>query len=285
MHEKFKSFLDKWVDPVKADLYLSALECLESYGYVQTASELMLLLDTATETPVSDILDVAHILINDGLDFVLREHSLVIDGDVRERTLLLNALQSLVTDERHEAILDIIDNKEDNVEKLADLFEFVDIEAANSWADVISSFVHIPDGLIVRLKAIHEEGLANQQPSEDSTVIVTDEKRERFQLIRNFFGSNPTTLACTALRDDNVPVGTPLPTLINSYRDQLLSYEELMPLVIATHLVGLVLLSDTPLANVKLVSLDMIDDIYSDIDLVTRIAKAMETLLTEVISV
>lgn len=281
MFEKLENYLNQWVDEGKADYYLSALECLQSYGFVAAWTEISDMLEGEVNLPVSAILDNLEVIIQVGMDRVLAEHAISAhEGSLRVKTQILNGLKMLSEDERHQEIIDICDNGEDVVHQLSDLLALVDQEAGSSWVDYADQFTFVSNGLISRLREVHEQALTNQ---EDSPAMVSPEKQLRFQKLRVFIGKNPESLAAKAILEDSTPIGLPLQTLLNTYGETIESYDTKLPLLVAISLVGLVLLSDTPMDRLANTAKDLIDDYFADIDFVSQVAEAMDPILNEVI--
>lgn len=281
MFEKFANYLNRWVDSSKADLYLNALECLQAYGFTYAWSEISKYLESATDQSTQTILDDCYVILGIGLDRVLGEHGITAgDASVRAKTNLLLSLKMLVDDERHEAIIDICNNGEDVIEQLSELMALVDDDAAAGWATYIDEFSFVSEGLITKLKEIHEvavEGVVEE------VVPISKETQERFTLIRNYISKRIETLAAKAILTDGFKLNLPLSVVMTNYGKVLESYAEQLPLIAAEAIVGIVLISDTPLNKVAQVAHDLIDDLFHDFDFVTKVSEAMNSVLNEVL--
>lgn len=281
MFEKFANYLNRWVDSSKADLYLNALECLQAYGFTYAWSEISKYLESATDQSTQTILDDCYVILGIGLDRVLGEHGITAgDASVRAKTNLLLSLKMLVDDERHEAIIDICNNGEDVIEQLSELMALVDDDAAAGWATYIDEFSFVSEGLITKLKEIHEvavEGVVEE------VVPISKETQERFTLIRNYISKRSETLAAKAILTDGFKLNLPLSVVMTNYGKVLESYAEQLPLIAAEAIVGIVLISDTPLNKVAQVAHDLIDDLFHDFDFVTKVSEAMNSVLNEVL--
>ncbi len=281
MFEKFANYLNRWVDSSKADLYLNALECLQAYGFTYAWSEISKYLESATDQSTQTILDDCYVILGIGLDRVLGEHGITAgDASVRAKTNLLLSLKMLVDDERHEAIIDICNNGEDVIEQLSELMALVDDDAAAGWATYIDEFSFVSEGLITKLKEIHEvavEGVVEE------VVPISKETQERFTLIRDYISKRSETLAAKAILTDGFKLNLPLSVVMTNYGKVLESYAEQLPLIAAEAIVGIVLISDTPLNKVAQVAHDLIDDLFHDFDFVTKVSEAMNSVLNEVL--
>jgi len=284
MFDKLQNYLSKWVDESKADYYLSALECLDRYGFVAAWSDISAMLEGEVNVPVSMLLDAMDEILQAGMDRVLGEHSISAhEAPLRSKTAILNGLKYLVDDSQHELIVAICDNGEDTLEQMAELLAIVDPEASASWVDYIDTMTFVSDGLITRLKDIHEQAIANRMPTEADSLPITPEKQQRFQKIRTFIGKYKESLATQAIISDGSPLGLPLEMVLETYAETMKSYDNKLPLTAAVDIVGIVLISDTPLDKLALRAKDLIDEIYADIDYIGLVAKAMESILNEVL--
>lgn len=281
MFEKFANYLNRWVDSSKADLYLNALECLQAYGFTYAWSEISKYLESATDQSTQTILDDCYVILGIGLDRVLGEHGITAgDASVRAKTNLLLSLKMLVDDERHEAIIDICNNGEDVIEQLSELMALVDDDAAAGWATYIDEFSFVSEGLITKLKEIHEVAVDGVV---EEVVPISKETQERFTLIRNYISKRSETLAAKAILTDGFKLNLPLSVVMTNYGKVLESYAEQLPLIAAEAIVGIVLISDTPLNKVAQVAHDLIDDLFHDFDFVTKVSEAMNSVLNEVL--
>lgn len=281
MFEKFANYLNRWVDSSKADLYLNTLECLQAYGFTYAWSEISKYLESATDQSTQTILDDCYVILGIGLDRVLGEHGITAgDASVRAKTNLLLSLKMLVDDERHEAIIDICNNGEDVIEQLSELMALVDDDAAAGWATYIDEFSFVSEGLITKLKEIHEVAVDGVV---EEVVPISKETQERFTLIRNYISKRSETLAAKAILTDGFKLNLPLSVVMTNYGKVLESYAEQLPLIAAEAIVGIVLISDTPLNKVAQVAHDLIDDLFHDFDFVTKVSEAMNSVLNEVL--
>ncbi len=281
MFEKFANYLNRWVDSSKADLYLNALECLQVYGFTYAWSEISKYLESATDQSTQTILDDCYVILGIGLDRVLGEHGITAgDASVRAKTNLLMALKMLVDDERHEAIIDICNNGEDVIEQLSELMALVDDDAQAGWASYIDEFSFVSEGLITKLKELHEEAIAGTAVA---GTEISKETQERFTIIRSYIGKRTDTLAAQAIITDGFKLNLPLSVVMANYGKALESYAEQLPLIAAEAIVGIVMISDTPLDKIAQISHDLIDDLFHDFDFVTKVSEAMNSVLNEVL--
>ena len=110
-----------------------------------------------------------------------------------------------------------------------------------------------------------------------------DETQERFTIVRNYIGKRTDTLAAKAIIQDGFKLNLPLSVVMTNYGKALESYAEQLPLIAAEAIVGIVLISDTPLDKVAQISQDLIDDLFHDFDFVTKVSEAMNSVLNEVL--
>lgn len=279
MFDDLDFYLKKWTNPIRQAVIKDALLVLDQYGETGTQTAIALQLENSSSFNPSENLASIDAVLLDGLKGVLLKMNTNIDGSIQDLTLILRGLYTLTTIEDHDYILNEIGLGGEPVDIITNLLEFVDFNAALAWQNCINVYTNIPDGLINRLRAVHEEAIANEAVNPEP---ITTEEQSRFARIRFFLGKYTESLAYKMVVEDRVPIGLPMQTLLGMYRSALLLLDPQQPLIMASSLIGMVMMSDTTPDRIMSVAKDTVDDIWSDRSIIEAVEKAMDTMALDV---
>lgn len=279
MLDDFDFYMRKWTNAECHAVLRDALLVLDSYGETGTMTAVAQQLEDADGRSGNDIMDIIQGIILDGLQGALLQFDLRMSGTVQDLSLILRGFQTLTTSEEHEYIIAVLDVGDEPFDAINDLLEYCDVNAMLAWQQCVDVYTNVSNGLLLRLRAVHESALANESVYVDP---VTTEQQTRFQRLRYFFGKYPESLAYKAIVAREVVTGLPLQTLLGMFRIPLAMLETQQPLIIASSLLGLVMISDTPTDRIMSVAKDAIDDIWFDRVTIDVIEKALDTMALDI---
>lgn len=279
MFDDLDFYLKKWTNSIRQAVIKDALLVLDQYGETGTQTAIALQLENSSSFSTSENLASIDAILTDGLKGVLLQMNINIDGSIQDLAMILRGLYTLTTIEEHDYILNEISLGGEPVDIITNLLEFVDFNAALAWQNCVNVYTNIPDGLINRLRTTHEAAIANESANPEP---ITTEEQSRFARIRFFLGKYTESLAYKMVVEDRVPVGLPMATLLGMYRSALLLLDVQQPLIMASSLIGMVMMSDTTPDRIMAVAKDTVDDVWADRVIIEAVEKAMDTMALDV---
>lgn len=275
MYEKLETLLSKWTNPTRKAIIMDAFRVLEIYQTSAAIETVNLRLEEYASYTTDENLDAIDSCLRDALGSVFASMNLNIQGEVAELAHLARAFNTLVEYSDHDSITNRIDLGGDPFDIIYDLLEIVDVEASLLWMQLITPYVLIPDGLLLRLREIHALAVANESAE---IVPPSPAMDTRFHRIRSFLGAFPESLAKTLIVDEAMLPNLPLSTLVSLTRERFLLMDVAQPHVLATSLLGLVLISDTAEDRIVGVAKDLVDDIWIDNAVIDTVLGAINSV-------
>jgi hypothetical protein len=274
MYEKLENFLDRNTSPMKRGIVLAGLDILDKYGLVAAWSEISQMLDTSNDIDAPQLLLDVEVIINTGLNNVLSQHQIEVEGFLAIKIDILEGLKILMDYEDSTTILQFCDLDDDSVQTLSDLLEIV---TDRTWADYSDVLKSVSPSLIRKLAELH------RTKGEDDGVerAFTVEPARRDALIKHF-NTYVMSLTKQAISEDLTMIGTPFNMIANRYREQLADLQPMAAKQAAIEMVGLSLASDTSLTDFVRSTKDRVDEIYSDINFITQVDSEIDNVVKEV---
>ena len=81
MYDKLDNLLQKWVDDTRREMYLNALDVMQRIGFTSAWDEISLMIESENDLPLAMMLDDIYTILTVGLETVLSNHAITIDGD------------------------------------------------------------------------------------------------------------------------------------------------------------------------------------------------------------
>lgn len=274
MRDTLEFYLSKWTNPVRKAVIHDALNVLDMYGEVGTSTAIALRLENSPAYTTQENMDAIDSALTDGLRNVLLALNLNITGSVSDLANILRGLHTITTWEDHDTIINEIDLGGDPFEIIMELLELVDLEASIAWQHCVTFETIIADGLLERIRSVHQSILANEDAIPDP---VDAQKETRNELLRQFILKHPECIAYKHLKDGFAP-GLPIHFLLQLSRHDLLIMDDTQALVIGASIISLVLFSDTPEDKIITVARELVEDIWIDDRLIKAIIAAIDHL-------
>lgn len=275
MFEKLEYYLSKWVDETKASFYLDALEALHGIGFENSWQEIDLLLSSEEDLPLSMMLDDIATIITVGLDLVLSNHAIVIDGEISLKTQIIDALVVLQDFDDSYMITAIIEDSDDPIYVFSNLLELVGQHSAEYYHPHL---VSVSPGLIRQIKSHYDTNLSSEE-----AVVFDNNNIQKQSLIALYCEQHPNTLLQMEVTDQLRPIGTPVENLIQSHKLALSLYEPKGVDIAALEIVGLSLLSDIPLKDFKNKTKELPELVYTDMTFISNLDAALDKYIDEVL--
>jgi len=277
MFDKLENCLNKWVSPERRESIMAGFVLLEKYGRDTTWSETSAYLEYATDDSLSVIIDTIEAKLNNGLDSVAIEHTLVIDGSISLKTEVLEGVYLLQNWEDAQTIINLATETEDPNYALANLVAFVN---GKKYTDYDYAIVTVSPTLLEKLVGLYSAENDDSDTDNDGLFMSHDERRVK--LVSQFIDANKETMAFQAIVEDFRPIGIPLELLLNDHRLALAALEPMGHIQAATEIVGLCVISDVPVNDIARVAKDTIDVVYADMNFIMKVEMAMTEKLAEV---
>lgn len=274
MYDSLEFYLSKWTNPTKKAIVNDALNVLALYSETGTAEAIGLRLENSSVFTAQENMDAIESCLLDGLRNVLLAMNLSLNGTVQDLAKILRGFHTLTTWEDHETIVNEINLGGDPFEIINSLLEMVDFEASVAWQSCITFETLISDGLLIRLREVHDSVLAMESEMPEP---ISEAKQARYNRLRNFFGKYPECVGYQLLQDGVSP-GLPLSTLLNLSRTRLLQTDENQTTVLASSVISLVLMSDTADSNIIGVARELVDDIWIDNQTIQSVTTAIDSI-------
>lgn len=274
MYDSLEFYLSKWTNPSRKATIHEALNVLSLYGETGTSAAIALRLENSSVFTTQENMDAIESCLVDGLKNVLLAMNLSLNGSVTDLAKILRGFHTLTTWEDHDTIVNEIDLGGDPFEIISNLLELVDFEASIAWQQCVTFETLISDGILVRLREVHDSILATEAVMPEP---ISEAKQTRFNRLRNFFGKYPECIGFELLKEGVSP-GLPLSTLLNLSRARLLQTDENQTTVLAASVISLVLMSDTADTNIIGVARDLVDDIWIDNQTIKSVTTAIDSI-------
>jgi hypothetical protein len=276
MFEAAKEYLNGRVAEEHAGVILGALMCLERHGFMSAWVEISNRIEEISDSPTSVVLDDIETILTIGLNVVLANHSIYMEGSTAIKTIVAEGLLVLADYDDSSQIVSMCDADDDSIQTLCDLLEMV---TEKTWADFAEVIIKVSPALI---KALGDRHRARDEEMDDGMRIVTDPVR--LAAIGKHLATYPVTRAKTAITEDGVYIGCPLDILLNAHRPYLNSLQPAAAIQAGIELVGLCLISDMSFTNFNRLVKDQIEAVYSDVNFITQMDISVDEVLRSIVS-
>lgn len=275
MFEKLEDYLKKWVDELRASVYLDALDSLSKIGFDNAWQEISLILDSEEDIPLSILLDDITTIIIVGLDAVLASHGIAVDGEIPIKTKILDGIITLQDFDDSYMITAIIEDSDDPVYVFSNLLDLVSEHSAEYYHPHL---VSVSSGFIRQVKFLYNKELENEE-----AVVFDNNNIQKQTLIALYCEKYPNCLLKTEIVDELRPIGTPFENLIQSHRLALSLYEPKGVDIAAMEIVGLSLLSDITLSDFKKKTKELPELVYTDMTFIANLDSALDKYIDEIL--
>jgi hypothetical protein len=279
MFTKFENCLNLWTNPVKKELLLNAVEVLAKHGSYRAWTEISQFLEYASnEGDTSNSIEYVENCLTIDLERVLEEHTIITDTTMDVRVSILEGLLFVDAVEDCETILGFINGSDNEMDLLFQLLEYATNKPWDYFSDGILS---VSPFLIERLEEVLNERNISTEEEDDNPDKPKVEK-EKLEKLSSFIEKFPNSIITEAISDDFMAVGLTLNILCEKFKLSITNLQSESAKHAAIELLGLVLCSDTPFANIVTETKKLIEYFFNDIRFVTEVDMALETVVREV---
>ena len=275
MYDKLDNLLQKWVDDTRREMYLNALDVMQRIGFTSAWDEISLMIESENDLPLAMMLDDIYTILTVGLETVLSNHAITIDGDVVMKTKIVEALVLLQDWDDGLMIVTVIDDTDDPIFAFSNLLELVTEKDAVFYHPHL---VSVSPGLLRQIRNYYDVPLDTEE-----SVVFSNDDTQRLSWVTHYVDQHPNSLLKVEVVDDLRPLGTPVDILIQNHKLALSIYEPKGTDVAAMEIVGLALLSDIPLKDFQRQTKQLAEVLYTDLEFIAKLDIAMDKYIEEVI--
>lgn len=277
MFEMLEIRLDTWVSMERKKAIIDALTVLSDYGFMAAWTELSAYLECTFEDSLTDIIDTVETIISTGLDRVLNEHSIQMDGSYVLRTAVLRGLKVLSNYADTQTVLSLTMESDNAIESLCDLLE---LTTEYKYIDYVDYIYDVSPALI---KLINKN--ASIEEDNESVTEIDDLDPTRKKLLLSYLDYYKDTVVHREINDNLFPPGVmDISFIIENHKRSLLSYEPEAADRAAIELLGISLLSSNDIANVLKHCKSQLDIVFTDIKFIGKVDMELTNAYNKVFS-
>jgi hypothetical protein len=274
---KLENLLQQWVDPIRATPMLAGFEVLRAYDQHSAWSDVSKVLESDTDKPIADNIEYIEHCLGVEVDSTLCQLGIGCGGTLMFRISVLEGLKLLEDINEPEAVVAITEESTDPVMALCELLQ---LATTTPWSEYISHIVTVPQRQIERLHSLYAP-LVEDAESGLISVFESNDKEKAIRLSR-FIDIHNKTLVIESLGNMR-PLGTPMYILLNDHKMALGDLEPNAPDQAALEIMGLGLLADIPFGKFTTRIKEVVEEVYTSIDFITRANVELDRLIAEVI--
>jgi hypothetical protein len=270
MYDEFQRYLEIATTPENAETCLSTCKLLEQFGILNHSFDINQMLSTIDRYPTEDNLTDFYTLLQEYAASTLLEFGIVVDSNMPLSRLnaVLEAMYTLPNYGDPDALLIVLEQERSPEEQFCDL---LGILTPYSWQDFIDSIKMVNPALLERLSTVLTENRPIElQPPEYNL------ERLRFLIVKDL---TQPVIAMQAVQNGTL-LKTPILQLLNGYTEAFLSINT-QPEALASELLGLLALSDTPVIDYITLASDLLENLAKDINVTTKALSHFKRLYTE----
>ena len=271
MLDELKSWLELFVPIEVVDLYITAFEDFQDIGELGAETEFGLLWNEKDRLYNGTMLESLKTILVAGATDILRKHGIFFTQDT-SLPLLVKAVESLIwlnNTSDHDDILNIFSSDIADVDKVAELFRYVNNDSLEMWQDSLKEVSQ----LFIQ-KVLDEQSethsITPTYSEYDMSVLTRYDVKFQNRVYRKAleFGANPGII--------------PAPTLLEMFRDHLSAFCPFSPRDAAIDIAGLVIFSDMPQKNLAKESGLMAEKLYADVAFLTALKVQLGQVFGEI---
>lgn len=268
MFESVEQYLQNVVSPERVTLLLEACQALWVAGITRHVAELESILDVVDDTGTEATVASIHEVLVTMVESALNQFGVMVT-DEAELGVMAGALRGLSSLDNYSDVATVRQTCEAGLSNEETLGELLMLVTEYTADDYLQTFETVAPSLFTRLlAALHESPVLAD--AVDNTYIRV-RVRSLLQLYPN--------LLIRAEVNEGLRLGTPLGALLDAYAERL---QELPWTERAIELIGLVLLSPTPDQRLQTVIKDHMEDVFPNINDLTKASMLITTILPKV---
>lgn len=259
------NFLSQNMSPEYTTSRMTSIRLIESQGLLSPTTTLMEAVSQQDTIPPIDIVTFIDEVLDNFLTDILAQFFIILRGDVEYKTKFLQALNLLDDYIDSDVIVENYDSDVQPDEALVKLMALVGEEEIEYYDEFL---VDVRPQLLNRLIAKHtaQADLTIQNEEHSSHI-------ERITLVKNFKGTHGDTIITDAIIDGTVKLGLSGNILLAMFRTDIYKLSD--PNEIAKTIYALALVSDVELESVNTFALDLITELYTDMETVTAVTSSI----------
>lgn len=259
------NFLSQNMSPEYTTSRMTSIRLIESQGLLSPTTTLMEAVSQQDTIPPIDIVTFIDEVLDNFLTDILAQFFIILRGDVEYKTKFLQALNLLDDYIDSDVIVENYDSDVQPDEALVKLMALVGEEEIEYYDEFL---VDVRPQLLNRLIAKHtaQADLTIQNEEHSSHV-------QRITLVKNFKGTHGDTIITDAIIDGTVKLGLSGNILLAMFRTDIYKLSD--PNEIAKTIYALALVSDVELESVNTFALDLITELYTDMETVTAVTSSI----------
>lgn len=272
MLDTIGEFLSKTLSPEKADNYFNALMALKRHGLDSAANEISLMFDEGSDKPMDMLLAGIEQIISVGQATIIAELGLVVDGNIAEKTAILEGLLDIEEYGDSAFVVSVIDNNAILTDVLCELLGFITLKDAE-WF-----FPHIQEvdrNYIDKLYEIHRSVVDN---SLSYGVVISPEAKLRCHRFMRLYKHTVLEALVTA---EFLTPGMDKEIIVVKAKDAMQNYYPSAPNQAAIELVGLGLLIDFNVNEFVPSVKALINEFYQDPQYTTKVVFEVDKVCME----
>lgn len=276
MLDILKDYVSENTTPEHYDIISRAYSVIDLIEFPEfdTGVEEIIMTDRIGDVDTGGTMSLIDRFFHDILDEILRQFTvkLDVDTDMLFKTVIIEGLIAIESYENVEDIFAVIEQDTDKEEKFADLMALVTEYDASR---ILIQLEEVEPSLLLTL-AQEISARVNARSIQEANPYLLD-CVEATKLYNEFIG--PSGLITQELIKNEIPIALPFKVYIDIVGR---NFEQLDPEVIAKELLGMAYLSSDGFSNPKSIIRDNIDNLISDMRLITLVDVQVTKLIMQV---
>lgn len=276
MFDRLQALLNRITTEASATSFIQSLKVMELFDNFDSWSDISTYIESGPAISSSVFIDIVESLILAGLDKILVQFTLHVDGNHVFKSIVLEGVKLLEDYDDHTAILAAIALDNSPAETMAELLAIVTPLTVD---ELLMNIMDVSPSLITAIKSRYND---EEIALEDNNTVGLEVNKK--VAIQHYISTYPSSIAAYAITKEFLPYGITIETLLSKYRLPLQGLEPHAPEQAALELIGLVLISDAEHANIRTVVRNHIDFVYADMEFITKMNISIDNQLSQVLN-
>lgn len=271
MLEELRSWLERFVPLEQVDLYITSFENFSDINDLSAETEFTLLFQEKDRIYSGEMLESLKSILYVGAVKILKAHGIFFTEE-SQLNLLIKAIEALIwlnNTGEHDDVVRIFTDECSDVEKVANLFQFVNNDYIDTWLDSITNVSQL---FIEKVLDDHSETriITDEISNYDLGPLTRYDVKFQNRLYRTLTeaGANPGVID---------PV-----TIVEMYREQLSRWCPFDPREAAIDIAGLIIFSDAEQKNLAKQSGLLAERLYSDVSFLQAVKSQLGQVFGEI---
>lgn len=276
MFDKLENCLNGWVPPERVELIMSCFQILEKHGSYRAWTEVSKYLDEDTkDDTVSETIDVIEGCLDIDVNNVLAEHTVVMNSGLALKQSVLEGIWVMQTIDDSDTILQIINAADNEMDAFINLLSFC---LNKPWEYFSEGILSVSPSLIDKLEQLVTERSLSLESADNS------EPNPKLDKLLVFMNKYSDSLVFNAVVNEGRRSDMDISLVMELYKLPLALIQNKDPSLAAREIVGLVLLSTTPIEKLLTVAKEQLDVIFNDVTFITEVSSFIDNFVQEVLN-